>query len=198
MQSIEDRILKSIRANRNASVFSAEHFMGFGSRPAISQSLRRLAKAGKLRRIRQGLYDLPREHPILGQTAPDPMGVIKALMEGSNAQWQVSGAYAANLLGISEQVPTRIVILTDGISRQVKLDALTISFRRASPRNLLGAGKLAGTVIQALRHLRKDGVTQKQIRLLNKQLDAKTKKDLIALCAKLPLWMQPIVHEIAE
>ena len=48
-----------------------------------------------------------------------------------NAQWQASGAYAANLLGIPEQVPTRIVILTDGISRHVRLDALMVSFRRA-------------------------------------------------------------------
>jgi len=197
-QSIDDKILKSIRATNSALAFQVKHFLQFGTNEAIRKALQRLVQAGKLRRIRQGLYDLPQEHPIIGQTAPDPMGVIKALMDGSNAQWQVSGAYAANLLGLSEQVPTKIVILTDGISRLVELDALTISFRRASPRNLLGAGKLAGTVIQALRYLRKDGVTQKHIHHLNKQLDAKTKKELKTLCAKLPVWMQGIVQEIAE
>ena len=110
----------------------------------MRKALSRLVKAGKLRRIRQGLYDLPREHPIIGQTAPDVEGTVRALMHGSHAQWQFSGAYAANTLGLTEQVPSKIVILTDGVPRHVPLGKLTLIFRRTAPRNLLGAGRSAG------------------------------------------------------
>lgn len=196
-QSIDDKIIRSIRAKRNASTFSAKDFSRFGNTAAVWQALTRLAKAGRIRRIRQGLYDLPRPHPLLGQTAPDPMEVVRGLMEGSNAQWQVSGAYAANLLGLSEQVPAKIVILTNGVPRNVPLGKLTLVFRRAAPRNLLGAGKPAGLAIAALRHLRLSGIDATVIERLRQQLEPETKRDLIELTPRLPAWLRPIIHQIA-
>jgi hypothetical protein len=194
-QSIDDKILRSIRARRSAAAFTAKDFAGLGTRGATWQALTRLAKEGKLRRIRKGLYDLPRSHPLLGQTAPDPMAVVRTLMADSGAQWQVSGAYAANLLGLSEQVPAKIVILTDGVPRRVPLGKLTLDFRRTAPRNLLGAGRPAGLVIQAVRHFR-TGLTPKSIDGLRQRLDASTKTDLKQLNSQLPLWMQPIIRQI--
>ena len=195
-QSIDDKIIRSINARRSASVFAAKDFKSFGKGPAIGQALARLAKAGKLRRIRQGFYDLPRPHPILGQTSPDPTAVVQALMKGTGAQWQFSGAYAANQLGVSEQVPVKILVLTDGTPRRVALGRLTLVFRHAAPRNLLGAGRPAGLVIQALRHLRKTGLSAADVARLGQKLDAATKADLAMLAPNLPAWMQPLVNRI--
>lgn len=197
-QSIDGKIIRSIKARRGALAFSAKDFGHLGNRPAVGQGLARLVKQGQLRRVRQGIYDLPKAHPLLGQTAPDPMAVIRALMDGSGAQWQASGAYAANLLGLSDQVPAKIVILTDGVPRRVLLGKLTLVFRRAAPRNLLGAGKSAGLVIQAIRYLRKDGLSPAMIDRLRQQLDADTKADLRTLGPDVAAWMQPVVQQIAE
>jgi len=81
-------------------VFSPNQFLDLGHRSAVGVALHRLVKAGKIRRIRRGLYDLPRSNPIIGQTAPDIMATVRALMDGSHAQWQFTGAYAANALGL--------------------------------------------------------------------------------------------------
>ena len=197
-QSIDDRIIRSIKARKGALAFSAKDFGHLGSRPAVGQGLARLVKQGRLRRIRQGIYDLPKKHPLLGQTAPDPQAVIRALMDGSGTQWQASGAYAANLLGLSEQVPAKIVILTNGVPRRVPLGKLTLTFRRAAPRNLLGAGQPAGLVIQAIRHLRKNALTPAKIDRLRARIDAETKADLRALVPRLAVWMQPVVRQIVE
>jgi hypothetical protein len=197
-QSIESKVIRSIRAKPNASVITAGQYSRYGNALAVGQALSRLAKSGKIRRIRQGLYDLPRPHPVIGQTAPDPMAAVRALMADSSAQWQVSGAYAANLLGLSEQVPGRIVVLTNGSPRQVKLDKLTLIFRRAAPRYLLGAGRPAGLVIQAIRHLRESGAEPSKIEALRVRLDANTKLELAALKPKLPAWMQPIVQRLTR
>src|SRR6266513_1045844 len=167
-QPIDVTILRSIRSSRGASVFSPRHFDGVGSPAAIRQALSRLVKTGRIRRIRRGLYDLPRQHPIIGQTAPDIMATVRALMDGSHAQWQFSGAYAANALGLSDQVPAKIVILTDGVPRRVALGKLMLVFRRAAPRNLLGAGQRAGLVIQALRYLRSSPEMARHVAQLKK------------------------------
>ncbi|HEV3210895.1 MAG TPA: DUF6088 family protein [Chthoniobacterales bacterium] len=193
---IDAKILQSIRANRSTSVFSPGHFAHLGSPTAVRKALSRLVKASKLRRVRQGLYDLPRQHPIIGQTAPDVEGTVRALMHGSHARWQFSGAYAANALGLTEQVPSKIVILTDGVPRDVQLGKLTLVFRRAAPRYLLGAGRPAGMVIQALRYLKTSAGSPETIARLRSVLDHPTKTDLATLTPKLPAWMQPIVQQI--
>ena len=104
--------------------------------------------------------------------------------------------YAANALGLSDQVPAKIVILTDGVPRRVSLGKLTLLFRRASPRNLFGAGKPAGLVIQAIRHLRNDPDISRHIARLKKRLDARTKLDLKSLVPKMPVWMRPILQQM--
>lgn len=195
-QSIDDKIIRSIRARASAFVFSTKDFSGFGKGPALGQALARLVKVGTLRRVRQGLYDLPRSHPLIGQTAPDPTAMVQALMKDNGTAWQFTGAYAANLLGLSDQVPAQIVVQTAGVSRHVSLGNLTIVFRHAAPRNLLGAGRPAGLVVQALRHLRKIGLDGTTIDRLRHQLDAATKADLAALAPDLPVWMKPLVHRI--
>ena len=157
-----------------------------------------IAKAGTIRRIRRGLYDLPRQHPIIGQTAPDIMATVRALMDGSHAQWQFSGAYATNALGLSDQVPAKIVILTNGVPRRVSLGMLTLVFRRAAPRNLLAAGRPAGLVIQAVRHLRTDADLPRHVTQLRKRLDAKTKANLKSLASHTPAWMRPVLQQIVQ
>lgn len=119
-------------------------------------------------------------------------------MADSGAKWQVSGAYAANLLHLSEQVPAKIVILTDGVPRKVKLDRLVIDFRRTSPRNLVGAGRPAGLVVQALRSLRATGITPDVIVKLRRELKRADKAELAELVPQLPAWMRPIVGEVTR
>jgi predicted transcriptional regulator of viral defense system len=195
-QNIYGTILKSVRATKSASTFSAKDFSHLGNSAAIRKALERLTRRGDLRRIRRGFYDRPRPHPLLGQTAPDPMELVRGVMKDSGAQWQVSGAYAANLLHLSEQVPAKILILTDGLPRKIPLGKLTLDFRRAAPRHLLGAGKPAGLVIQAIRHIRAAGMTPTVIARLRRQLDPATKADLVDYAPKLAAWMQPIVQQI--
>jgi hypothetical protein len=177
-------------------VFAPNQFLDLGNRSAVGVALHRLVKAGKIRRIRRGLFDLPRAHPITGQTAPNIMATVQALMDGSQAQWLFTGAYAANALGLSDQVPAKIIILTDGVPRRVALGKLTLVFRRAAPRNMLGAGRRVGLVIQALRYLKGSPDMAQHAARLKQSLDADTKKDLAALTPKLPAWMRPVAQQI--
>jgi hypothetical protein len=198
VKTVEKSILNRIRGSGVGVVFSPNQFLDLGGRSAVGVALHRLVKAGKIRRIRRGLYDLPGTNPIVGQTAPDVIATVRALMDGSHAQWQFSGAYAANALGLSDQVPAKVVILTDGVPRKVALGKLMLMFRRAAPRNMLAAGRRAGLVVQALRYLKGSPVMSKHVAKLKKDLDADTKKDLQGITLKLPLWMRPFAQQITQ
>ena len=137
-------------------------------------ALHRLVKAGTIRRIRRGLFDLPGAHPIIGQTGPNIMATIRALLEGSHVKWQFTEAYTANAPGMSEQVPAKVIILTDWLPRRVALEKMTLVFRRAAPRALLGNGQRAGMVIQAPRYLKGSPALARHLAQFNKTLDSGT------------------------
>jgi hypothetical protein len=198
MQSIDNSIVRRIRGSRAGQVFSPVQFLDLGERSAVGVALHRLTKAGKIRRIRRGLYDLPRKHPIIGQTPPNIMDTVRAVMEGSQAKWQFTGGYAANALGLSDQVPAKIIILTDGLSRRISLGKLTLVFRRAAPRNLLGAGQRVGLVIQALRYLKGSPEMVRHVARLKHDLDKDTRNDLAKLMPKMPAWMRPLAQKIYQ
>ena len=76
------------------------------------------------------------------------MAIIRALLEGSHAQWQFAEAYTANAPGMSGQVPAKVIILTDGLPCRVALEKMTLVFRRAAPRYLKGSPALARHLAQ--------------------------------------------------
>jgi predicted transcriptional regulator of viral defense system len=142
-QAIDSRILASIHGRGRGSVFVPSDFLDIGSRKAVDVALHRLTRQGTIRRLARGVYDFPKEHPILGQLAPSAEAVARALAGRDRTRIQPSGAYAANTLGLTEQVPAKVVFLTDGPARTVKVGPTTIQLRRTTPKNMEAAGRLA-------------------------------------------------------
>src|ERR1700676_3793516 len=154
-QSIDSRILARIHGCGRGAVFVPGDFLDLGSREAVDLVLHRLTRKGTIRRLARGVYDFPKEHPVLGLLAPSADAVAHALAGRDRTRLQPAGAYAANILGLSEQVPAKAIFLTDGPARTVKIGSTTIQLRQTTARNMAAAGRLIGLLIQALRELGK-------------------------------------------
>lgn len=179
-------------------MFTPRHFLDLASRPAIASALKRQTDAGHFRQLARGLYDYPKRHPKLGMLAPTPDALAKALAGRDEVRLQPSGSYAANLLGLSEQVPAKVVFLTDGPSRLVRIGRMTVQLRRTTPRNVAAAGRPAGLVIQALRHLGQAHVTPARIAHLKRTLPAAERRSLIKDIKLAPVWMHGSLRELAK
>jgi hypothetical protein len=197
-QSIDNRILARIRGSGRGSVLVPGDFLDIGSREAIDLALHRLARKGTIRRLARGLYDFPKHHEVLGFLSPTADVIARALAGRDRTRLQPAGAYAANTLGLSEQVPAKAVFLTDGPTRTVKIGAMTIQLRRTTPRNMAAAGRLSGLVIQAFRELGKDHVTPVRIEHLKRTLPIGKRRELVKDLKLAPAWMHPIIRELAE
>src|SRR5580704_2754038 len=158
-QSVDSHILARIHGHGRGSVFVPGDFLDLGSREAVDLALHRLARKGTIRRLARGVYDFPKQHPVLGLLSPSAATVARALAGRDYTRLQPAGAYAGNALGLSEQVPAKVVFLTDGPSRTVKIGTITIQLRRTTPKNMAMAGRFSGLLIQALRELGKEHVT---------------------------------------
>ena len=197
LKSIDSKILNRIRELGRGSVFVPTDFLNLGSRQAVDIVLHRLAKAGTIRRLTRGLYDYPRMHSELGLLAPSIEAITKALAGKNKLRLQPTGAYAANLLHLSEQVPAKIDFLTDGNSRTYRIINRTIRLKRTTPRNMFAAGRTSGLVIQALRYLGKNQATGDRIVTLRKVLSTADRKKLVKDSSLAPAWMRSILRDVA-
>ena len=196
--SIESAIFSRVKRWGRSSVVLPTNFLDLGSRQAVGIALHRLEKAKTIRRLSRGVYDYPIEDPLLGKLSPTIESITKALTQRDQIRLQPSGAYSLNLIGLSEQVPAKIVFLTEGQSRTLKIGPMTIQLRHTTPRNMATAGRLSGLIIQAFRSLGKEHVTQARIEKLKSNVPVKQRKELLKDLALAPAWMHPIFHDLAE
>jgi hypothetical protein len=130
--------------------------------------------------------------------SPSPDAVAKALAGKHAVRFQPSGAYAANLLGLSDQVPAKVVFLTDGAARRVKIGRQEISLQQTSPRNMATAGRLSGLIIQALRYLGRAHVDDKILARLKQKLADADNRTLLKDVAYAPAWIGDILRRLAQ
>ena len=193
---IADRVLDRLQS-ANGQIFSVADFLDLGPRPTVDQALSRLARQGKINRVRRGLYELPRIGKLLNRPmtqSPDALACAWARKNGLRIV--PSGAYAANLLGLSTQVPAKITYYTNGRTKTIKLGQHTIKLLNRGPKTMEVQGKTSPLVFQALSYFGKDGVTQGMISRLRSLLTAQDKAELKANLHHAPAWLQTVLKQI--
>jgi hypothetical protein len=128
-------------------------FRGKGTQAAIKKALSRLAKEGRIRRLAHGIYYTPKIDPILGELRPDVDEVVKMIARKEHIRVRPTGAAALHSLGLTTQVPTKRVYLTDGSSRRFTLGKMQVHFKATSPKKLSTKGSISSLVIQAIEEL---------------------------------------------
>lgn len=195
---LENKVLARIYGHGRGMVFTPAHFVDLGTRTAVASVLSRLTAAGTIRQLARGLYDYPIDHPQFGLIAPSTDAIARALAARNAIRLQPAGAYAANLLGLSDQVPSKVVFLTDGPSRHVRLGNREIVLKRTTPRNMATAGRKAGTVIQALRYIGRANVTDKEIAILRRQMTDEDRRLFPKDLRYAPAWIAEILRRLAD
>ena len=193
--SVQEIIEKSVRARRRGEPFTSAEFKKVGPPAAVRRELQRLAQSGKIKMVADNIFVKPKTHKLLGELAPALPKVVKALTTKQGYVCQITGAEAANRLGLSTQVPMKPIYLTSGPSRLVKLGKLELELRHKPSGELLAAGRPAGDVIQALLYLGPRAVERTHVERLRNTLEPETKVKLRKLAAQLPTWMRAIIEQ---
>src|SRR5271165_1106017 len=180
MKTMRDQIVSRIERLGVGKAFSANDFLDIASRGTIDMALTGLTRRGTIRRVRRGLYDMPKVNPALGgKLSPDIDEAARAIAR--RQRWKIvpEGAWAANLLRLSTQVPAKIIYLTDGPNHEVLIGRRTIHFKHARPKAMAGLEGKFALVVQALRHLGKEGVEPSEIATLRAALSPSEKRRLV-------------------
>jgi hypothetical protein len=197
MKLTEKQIIARIRAHGRGFVFTTKLFSALTDDSAsVRTALTRLVQKQSIRRLAHGLYDLPNVHPSLGAIMPAMEKVIEAIKKSDAIEVQVTGAYAANLLGLSTQIPMRIELYTSGPKRKIHFGKQEILLKPTIPKNMIGAGTKAGLIFHALRQIGKDNITNEMIEQIKSQIEEKDIKHIKKQIHFAPVWIAKIMRSL--
>jgi hypothetical protein len=193
MPTLREGIMNRARSLPEGALISAKEFLHLGSRDAIDQALKRLRESKELMQAARGIYVRP-VPTRFGTRAPAAEKVVEGIAAALAETVVPHGAAAANALGLTTQVPTKLVYLTSGKSRRLKLGAQVVEMKNAPQWLLLPSRPAAGEAVRALEWIGKRRAPE-ALTTLKQKLPASTIEELIALRPALPPWLSKSISQ---
>ncbi|OHC97524.1 MAG: hypothetical protein A2792_04285 [Sphingomonadales bacterium RIFCSPHIGHO2_01_FULL_65_20] len=196
MQVLADQIMERASTLPEGAPIAAKSLLHLGSRAAVDQALSRLVRRGRLMRAGRGVYMRPLESRF-GLRTPSVEKVVRAVSEQRGEVVASNGAAAANALGLTTQVPIRMVYLTNGRSRTFSVGKQTVEFQHAPAWQLLLADRPAGEAVRALAWLGPDKAGM-ALETLKRKLGPSAFGELVSVGPRLPTWLARSVSQAAH
>lgn len=190
---VENKIADSLNSKSRGRILFVIDFLDLGNLESVKRSLSRLTEKNILVRLAHGVYLYPRTDKELGTILPSTEEIALAIARRDRARIVPTGIHALNKLGLSTQVPMKVVYLTDGSARTIKVGKRTITFKRTSPKNLQAKGEVSSLVIQTLKTLGQKGTDESIINKLNIALRSETPSHIQHDAKLAPAWIRRIL-----
>lgn len=192
---IKERILSA----EDGTVFVTSDFSDIADNNTIRQNMLRLVKEGVLKRIFNGIYEKPKYSKLLDEyVAVDPDAVAKALARSYHWTIAPCGNTALNMLGLSTQVTAVWSYISDGPYKKYEWNSTRLEFKHRTNKEVSGLSYMTALLIQALKTLGKENITQDIIEMLSGKLTASEKAAALTEAAESTDWVYKIIKQICE
>ena len=199
MSSYIEIISDKINSFNSHKVFFADDFLDVASNATVRQILKRLADEDKIKRVIDGFYYNPRYSELVGEYEAVSIHEL-ALAIARKYNWNIApyNSTALNLLGLSTQVPTHYKYISSGRYKKYKIGDTILEFKKVNPGEIANMSLKTATVIQAIKSLGKENITNEVIQKIRKNLSEKERIDLMNESKSVPSWIYEVIREISE
>jgi hypothetical protein len=167
-----------IEQAKPGSFFFPADYLAVGSAGSIHKIFSRMAKDKAIIRLGKGIYFKPDHDSELGILYPSTEEIAAQIAKNEKVVIRPTGSYALNKLGLSTQIPMKVVFLTDGSPRKIKIGRGSITFRSTTPKKLAAKNELVFLAAQALMAMDENEVTEKVFDHLLKILSHTAPEDI--------------------
>ena len=196
MEQVKNRIQKA----KEGSVFIPSDFFDIAESVKVNMCLDRLQETGNLTRIMRGIYVKPRFSELLNKDMPPRTDdIAKAIAR--NYGWTIvpCGDTALNMLGLSTQVPAVWLYVSDGPYKTYEADGMTLKFKHTDNKNeLTNISYKSALVVQALKALGKDNITDRDLRIVSKLLTDNEKEQMFNEAKRVTAWVYELIRKICK
>lgn len=192
-----ERVLARIEDLSAGEVFIISDFSDIADTTVVRKVLSRLEEDGRIRRIMRGVYDRPEYNNFLGEyVEPVPDKVAHALAR--NFGWTIvpCGDTALNMLGLSTQVPAVWLYVSDGTYKEYTYNHTTIQFKRTTNKEISKISYKTALVIQALKALGKDKITDEMIKKIKAATSKEERTAMFNEAKYATAWIYDIIKDI--
>ena len=193
----QNQIRMIIRESKDGSVFVSTDFSQIAEKKTVNMALLRLSEEGLIQKILFGVYYKPEYNALLAETvAPSPDAVARALAR--NFGWTIvpCGDTALNILGLSTQVPSQWVYVSDGAYKEYSFGNTVIRFKRTTNKEISKVSFKTALTIQALKALGKENVTDAVIARMKKVLTKEEKVQMFSEAKAATAWVYEYIRII--
>ena len=192
---VENRIAESLKTVQKGSVLFVDDFLDYGRPESVKKALHRLKEKEILVRLAHGIYLYPKVDDELGVLFPSTEEITRAIARRDKARIIPTGILALNKLGLSAQVPMKVIYLTDGAARSIQVGKRTITFKKTSPKNLMVKGEISSLAIQALKTIGQKKVDKITIEKIQAILKNEKIENIIYDAKLAPAWINNILMQ---
>lgn len=171
-------------------------FFDISSEEAIRKAFQRLEQRGKIVRLARGIYIFPKKDTLLGTILPTAREVAIAVADKEGVTIIPTGDQALLQLGFTTQVPMKLTFVTSGGPKNFKLGKRTIVFKPGSSKYFNMRSKVLPVIVQALKAMGKEAVTEAVIQKLKLSLQGESRFVLEADALLAPAWIRAIIQDI--
>ena len=190
MQSIHSQLEDKILSLKKGTIVFVSDFAGFGTAENVKKVLLRLEKKQLLVRLAHGIYLYPKIDKELGILYPSTESIAEAIAKRDKIRIIPTSIYALQQLGISTQIPMNVIYLTDGAPRKIKVGKRTITFKKTVPKNLAIKNKILSNIVQGLKELGKENITDEVKQKINQALEKVPVEILKEEILNAPVWVR--------
>jgi hypothetical protein len=196
--SVKSNIMSLLTVDKEGQLLFPRDFLQIGSPEAINMAFSRLVKEEKIHRIAKGIYLHPKKHDKLGIIYPSLEEIARNIATREKVKIRPTGSYALNKLGLSTQVQTKVVFLTDGSPRKIRVGKGLITFKSTTPKKMAARGELTFLTIQAMLTLGEKGVDDKVTDHLVSVLKHEGATQVREGAKSAPVWIARQLYLIAD
>lgn len=190
--TVEYKVRRTLTRVRYGTVLFTSSFPQFDLE-YVTKLLAQFEKEGLITRIAKGIY-VKAKKTRFGVVYPSAFELVTEIAKRDKAKIIPTGETAANRLGFSTQIPMNTCFLTSGSSRTLSLGNRTVTLTHGAPKNFAYKGKLMPELVQALRSIGKNNITEtvekRVAQLLNETPEATTIEHDLLLT---PVWIRQII-----
>lgn len=194
-----NQIYNRIISEKPQKVFVISDFCDLMDYGTAKKSLSRLESNNKIQKIMRGVYYNPRYSQLIQEyEKPSVDEVAKAIAR--NFKWTIapSGNTALNQLGLSTQVPAKWIYFSDGPYKTYKIGTQELEFKHRTNKEISGMSEKTILVIQALKELGEEQITENVIQKLKRQLTNEEKRTLLDESKQTTVWIFNVIKKIAQ
>ncbi len=190
MQSVHSQLEEKILSLKKGTIVFVSDFAKLGSSENVKKVLLRLEKKQLLVRLAHGIYLYPKIDKELGVLYPSTESIAEAIAKRDKIRIIPTGIFALQQLGISTQIPMNVIYLTDGAPRKIKVGKRTITFKKTAPKNLAIKNKILSNIVQGLKELGKESITDEIRQRINQALEKVPLEILKEEILNAPVWVR--------